>query len=84
MPKTHSEPSSDPLDHAIETLVRQYFHDLEGEPVQNLYAMVLARVEAPLLRLILDKAESNQTHAAAMLGLNRNTLRKKMKQYNLL
>ncbi len=47
------------------------------------YEMVLARVEKPLLEVVLSHAEGNQTRAAQLLGLNRNTLRKKMKQYAL-
>ena len=46
--------------------------------------MVLARVEKPLLEIVLDYAGGNQTRAAEVLGLNRNTLRKKMKLYQLL
>jgi Fis family transcriptional regulator len=46
--------------------------------------MVLHQVEEPLLRCVMQACENNQTRAAQMLGLNRNTLRKKLTQYNLL
>ena len=62
----------------------QYFHDLDGEAPAAVYDMVLARVEKPLLEIVLDYAGGNQTRAAEVLGLNRNTLRKKMKLYQLL
>ena len=48
-----------------------------------IYEMVINTVEKPLLLYIMNKTEGNQSKAAKMLGLNRNTLRKKLKQYNL-
>ena len=69
---------------AIDLALEQYFHDLDGEAPGALYDMVLARVEKPLLEVVLDYAGGNQTRAADLLGLNRNTLRKKMKMYQML
>lgn len=68
----------------IEINVRQYFVDLDGETPCAVYEMVLQQVELPLLRCVMDICEQNQTRAAQMLGLNRNTLRKKLMQYGLL
>lgn len=68
---------------AIRTALAQYFDDLDGEIPYALYDMVLARVEKPLLEATLEWVEGNQTKAAALLGLNRNTLRKKMKAHQL-
>lgn len=68
----------------IEMNLRQYFADLEGEVPCAVYDMVLQQVELPLLRCVMDICEQNQTRAAQMLGLNRNTLRKKLTQYQLL
>lgn len=73
---------------ALKDCVRQaltdYFRQIDGEEVSNLYEMVLAEVEAPLLEVVLEMTRSNQSRAAQMLGVNRGTLRKKLKQYNLL
>ena len=67
----------------IDTLLDQYFNDLDGEEPTAIYEMVINNVEKPLLLYIMNKTEGNQSKAAKMLGLNRNTLRKKLKQYNL-
>ena len=67
----------------IDTLLDQYFNDLDGDEPNAIYEMVINSVEKPLLLYIMNKTEGNQSKAAKMLGLNRNTLRKKLKQYNL-
>ena len=56
----------------------RYFKDLDGEKPRAVYDMVIHNVERPLLEMVLDRAEGNQTVAAEMLGINRNTLRKKI------
>lgn len=61
-----------------------YFKHLDGQPVTDVYNMVLAEVEAPLLEQVLRYTRNNQTKASTLLGLNRGTLRKKLKQYDLL
>ena len=63
--------------------LEQYFRDLDGEKPAAIYDMVLKSIEKPMLELVLVKAGSNQTLAAEMLGINRNTLRKKLKQHGL-
>lgn len=60
-----------------------YFKDLEGEKPHPIYDMVMRSVEKPLIELVLKHAEGNQTRAAELLGINRNTLRNKMKQYRI-
>jgi Fis family transcriptional regulator len=67
----------------IDTLLDQYFNDLDGDEPTAIYEMVINTVEKPLLLYIMNKTEGNQSKAAKILGLNRNTLRKKLKQYNL-
>jgi len=67
----------------IDTLLDQYFNDLDGDQPSAIYEMVINTLEKPLLLYIMNKTEGNQSKAAKMLGLNRNTLRKKLKQYNL-
>ena len=64
--------------------LEQYFRDLDGEKPAAIYDMVLKRVEKPMLEVVLVKAGSNQTLAAEMLGINRNTLRKKLTEHQLL
>jgi Fis family transcriptional regulator len=68
---------------AVDAAMRRYFAHLDGCDVTDLHAMVIAEVEAPLLASVLDHAQGNQTRAAEMLGLNRGTLRKKLKHYAL-
>jgi len=63
--------------------LNRYFKDLDGEAPSEIYSMVVSVVEKPLLTYILDPAEGNQTRAADMLGINRNTLRKKMREHGL-
>ena len=71
------------LQDKIETLLDKYFKDLDGENPNDVYEMVLHSVEKPLLIYIMNYAQGNQTRAAKILGLNRNTLRKKLEFYNL-
>jgi len=71
------------LQDKIETLLDNYFKDLDGEKPNDVYNMVLHSVEKPLLIYIMNYAQGNQTRAAKILGLNRNTLRKKLEFYNL-
>ncbi|MGH8599935.1 MAG: helix-turn-helix domain-containing protein [Burkholderiales bacterium] len=60
-----------------------YFYDLDGERPSGVYDMVIGCVEKPLLETVLHRMQGNQTHAAAALGINRNTLRKKMKEHGI-
>ena len=71
------------LSDAIEESLEDYFKHLDGQPPHAIYDMVLGCVEKPMLEFILHKVGGNQSKAAEMLGLNRNTLRKKMALYNL-
>ncbi|MEW5943657.1 MAG: helix-turn-helix domain-containing protein [Pseudomonadota bacterium] len=67
----------------IRKAMDKYFTDLDGEVPSAVYDMVVGCVEKPLLETILKRAEGNQTKAAEWLGMNRNTLRKKMKIYGI-
>lgn len=78
------EVAVEPLRVCVERALEAYFARLDGETTQDLYAMVLAEIEAPLLETVMRHAEGNQCQAASMLGINRGTLRKKLKQYDLL
>jgi Fis family transcriptional regulator len=63
--------------------LQQYFEDLGGAKPHALHEMVLLAVERPLLKFALEKAGGNQSAAAELLGINRNTLRKKLCDYGL-
>ncbi|WP_202114619.1 DNA-binding transcriptional regulator Fis [Vreelandella zhuhanensis] len=77
-------PRPQPLREAVEVSMRRYFEHLDGSEASDLYAMVMAEVEAPLLACVLEHTQGNQTRAANVLGLNRGTLRKKLKHYGLI
>lgn len=68
---------------SVSDALRQYLKDLNGEEPVNLHSMVISEAEKPLLELVMEQARSNQSRAAKMLGINRNTLRKKLNFYNL-
>ena len=68
----------------VQGALEQYFRDLDGEKPCAIYEMVLKSVERPMLEIVLEKAGNNQTLAAEMLGVNRNTLRKKLTEHQLL
>ncbi len=71
------------LSHAIIASLDDYFIHLDGQPPHAIYEMVLGCIEQPMLEYILNKVGGNQSKAAEILGINRNTLRKKMALYNL-
>lgn len=68
----------------IAASLETYFHDLDGQPASQVYDMVLQAVEKPLLEVVMRQAQGNQLRASEMLGINRNTLRKKLLTYGLL
>ncbi|OUR71538.1 Fis family transcriptional regulator [Marinomonas sp. 42_23_T18] len=68
----------------VDRALQNYFTHLDGQPITDLYQLVLAEVEAPLLESVMSFTKDNQTKASAILGLNRGTLRKKLKQYGML
>lgn len=69
---------------SIEIALTNYFANLDGQMVSDVYNLVLSEVEQPLLQAVLRYTGNNQTRASQVLGLNRGTLRKKLKQYQLL
>ena len=71
------------ISRCIRKAVDVYIHDLEGEKPLPLHEMVLRSAEIPLIEIVLKHAEGNQTFAAELLGINRNTLRNKIKQYRI-
>jgi Fis family transcriptional regulator, factor for inversion stimulation protein len=61
-----------------------YFKDLGSETPHDLYSMMLGIVEKPMLEVVMRQAANNQSKAAQWLGLNRNTLRKKLSEHQML
>ena len=68
----------------VEQSLQTYFDNLNGQIPTALYAMVTAEVERPLLKIVMDYTGGNQSQAAQVLGINRNTLHGKLNRYNLL
>ncbi|MDP2443306.1 helix-turn-helix domain-containing protein [Rhodoferax sp.] len=67
----------------VRRVLLEYFKDLDGEAPAGIYDMVVNCVERPVLDLVLHHADGNQSRAAEWLGINRNTLRKKMQQHGI-
>ena len=80
--RIHLNRSND-IGRSVEKSLDEYFRRLDGEPAHNVYEMVIGHVERALLASILERAGNNQTQAADMLGMNRNTLRAKLAKYKL-
>jgi len=76
--------SKDNIQEAVSKNLEKYFRDLGEQPASNIYDMVVQAVEKPMLEMVMHRADSNQSQAADMLGINRNTLRKKLQQHGLL
>jgi Fis family transcriptional regulator len=72
------------LKECVKQTMEQYFCQLDGQPVTNIYEMVLSEVEAPLLQVVMNVCQGNQCRAADMMGISRGTLRKKLQQHGLL
>lgn len=73
-----------PLRQCVERAMEEYFSHLDGQTCTDLYQLVLQEVEDPLLNAVMKYTRNNQSKASEMLGLNRGTLRKKLKLYDLL
>lgn len=71
------------LYNAVKHSIRRYLYDLEGADPHGMYEMVLRQVEQPLLETVMEHTRGNQSRAAEYLGLNRGTLRKKLRLYDL-
>jgi two-component system nitrogen regulation response regulator GlnG len=79
-----SSPESSGLSASVEKHLRHYFEAHEKQmPSSGLYDLVLQEVERPLLKIVLSECRGNQLKASALLGLNRNTLRKKLRLLGL-
>ncbi len=84
LPDADSPVQSHALRHCVERAMEEYFSHLDGQTCTDLYQLVLQEVEDPLLNAVMKYTRNNQSKASEMLGLNRGTLRKKLKHYDLL
>ena len=72
------------LNHSTETALKKYFKTLNGQKPINLYKFVIKEVERPLMKEVMKYTENNQSEAAKLLGINRTTLRNKLKEYKII
>lgn len=76
--------SNKPLHQHTEDALEQYFDNLNGDRPGDLYDLVIGEVERPLFKAVMDYTHGNQCQAAGILGINRGTLRKKLRSYSLI
>jgi Fis family transcriptional regulator len=81
--KTRRLNGGNELGRTVEKSLDEYFRKLDGEPPHGIYDMVITHVERALIASVMTRAGGNQTQAADMLGLNRNTLRTKLTKYGI-
>ncbi|MDH5229027.1 MAG: DNA-binding transcriptional regulator Fis [Gammaproteobacteria bacterium] len=81
--KPDTRMSSSKIRDSIWEALDSFFADMDGHETNNLYNMVLGEVEKPLLERVLRHTRGNQTRASELLGINRGTLRKKLRTYGL-
>lgn len=67
----------------VQLVLEDYFEKLGDQKPSNIYAMTMAEVEKAILKTVLVRAQNNQSTASKYLGLNRSTLRKKLKEHDL-
>jgi len=72
------------LHDCVRVSMESFFRDLDGTEPANLHDMLVKAVERPLLEVVMEQAQHNQSRAAIWLGLNRNTLRKKLLEHRLI
>ena len=76
--------SREQIQEVVRKSLNDFFTDLGEQKPSNVYEMVIRMVEKPVLETVMAHANGNQSHAAEMLGINRNTLRKKLLEHGLL
>jgi Fis family transcriptional regulator len=82
-PTVHESPAPDSLREAVHGALSRYFEQLDGTPPADLYQLVVQQVEQPLFETVMHHTRGNQSKAAALLGISRSTLRKKLALYEI-
>ncbi len=82
--KLKASKSKKPLCKHTEDALKSYFASLNGDRPGDLYDLVIGEVERPLLKAVMEYTDGNQSQAAGILGINRGTLRKKLRDYSLI
>ena len=81
--KKQIKKSAESISHCVERALDNYFEDMDGHDPANIYELVLSQTEKPMLEVVLKQTQRNITKSAEILGINRATLRKKLKKYDL-
>jgi Fis family transcriptional regulator, factor for inversion stimulation protein len=71
------------IEDSVRITLEHYFKDLRGAEPNNMHALLVTAVEKPLLEVVMHKTDGNQSKAAEWLGINRNTLRRKLRDHGL-
>ena len=83
LPRGAHAGSQNGLGHSVRLAMENYFADLDGHDASDLYDLFIAQVEKPMLEVVLEHSRGNMTKASQLLGLNRATLRSRLKKYGL-
>ena len=78
-----TQTKASPLRTQAKVAIKNYLSQLNGNDVDDMYDLVLSEIEAPMLEEVMQYTRGNQTRAANLLGINRGTLRKKLKKYSM-
>ncbi|KGK01104.1 Fis family transcriptional regulator [Thalassotalea sp. 42_200_T64] len=78
-----TQTKASPLRTQAKVAIKNYLSQLNGNDVDDMYDLVLSEIEAPMLEEVMQYTRGNQTRAANLLGINRGTLRKKLKKYGM-
>jgi Fis family transcriptional regulator len=78
-----TQTKASPLRTQAKIAIKNYLSQLNGNDVDDMYELVLSEIEAPMLEEVMQYTRGNQTRAANLLGINRGTLRKKLKKYGM-
>ncbi len=81
--KKRKERRKKSIHQCIESALNSYFEDMDGHDPSDLYELIISQTEEPMLKIVLKQTQGNITRSAEILGINRATLRKKLKKYAL-
>lgn len=71
------------LSDSVKIAMEKYFEDLDGQPPNDLYELVISQIEKPLFEIVMNHTRGNMSRASEVLGLNRGTLRNRLIKYGL-